>query len=39
MERREAGPTGRMQKLFEVVSKLPRTQQEKITAVIEEFVN
>jgi hypothetical protein len=34
-----AGPTIRMRRLFEVASKLPRSQQEKIAAVIEGFVN
>jgi len=34
-----AGPTGRMCRLFEAASKLPRSQQEKIAAVIEVFVN
>jgi len=34
-----AGPTGRMRRMFEAASKLPRSQQEKIAAVIEAFVN
>ena len=34
-----AGPTGRMRRLFEAAFKLPRSQQEKIAAVIEAFVN
>jgi hypothetical protein len=34
-----AGPTGRMRRQFEAASKLPRSQQEKIAAVIESFVN
>jgi Na+-transporting methylmalonyl-CoA/oxaloacetate decarboxylase gamma subunit len=34
-----AGPTGRMRRLFEAASKLPRSQQEKIAAVIEASVN
>jgi len=34
-----AGPTGRMGRLFETASKLSRTQQEKIGAMIEAFVN
>jgi transcriptional regulator with XRE-family HTH domain len=34
-----AGPTGRMLRLFEAASKLPRSQQEKIAAVLEAFVN
>ena len=33
------GPTGRMRRLFEAASKLPRSQQEKIAAVLEAFVN
>jgi len=33
------GPTVRMRRLFEAASKLPRSQQEKIAAVIEAFVN
>ena len=33
------GPTGRMRRLFEAASKLPRPQQPKIAAVIEAFVN
>ena len=40
-KKRRAGawPTGRMRRLFEVASKLPRSQQEKIAAVIEGLVN
>lgn len=34
-----AGPTGRMRRLFEATSKLPSSQQEKIAAVLEAFVN
>jgi hypothetical protein len=34
-----AGPTGKMRRLFEVASKLPQSQHEKIAAVIEAFVN
>jgi hypothetical protein len=37
--RAAVGPTGRMRRLFEAASKLPRSQQEKIAAVIEAFVN
>jgi hypothetical protein len=33
------GPTGRMRRLFEAVSKLPQSQQEKIAAVLKTFVN
>ncbi len=32
------GPKGRMLKLFEVASNLPRKQQEKVAAVLEPFV-
>jgi len=38
-KRASAGPTGRMRRLFEQASKLPRSQQEKIAAVLEAFVN
>jgi transcriptional regulator with XRE-family HTH domain len=38
-KRVSAGPTGRMRRLFEQASKLPRSQQEKIAAVLEAFVN
>jgi len=37
-KRGSAGPTGRMRRLFEQASKLPRSQQEKIAAVLEAFV-
>ena len=37
--RAAVGPTGRMRRLFEAASKLPRSQPEKIAAVIEAFVN
>jgi transcriptional regulator with XRE-family HTH domain len=33
------GPKGKLEKLFEVARDLPRSQQEKITAVLEPFVN
>ena len=33
------GPTGKMKQLFEAASQLPRSQQQKITAVLEAFVN
>jgi hypothetical protein len=41
VKKRRAGaePTDRMSRLFEAVSKLPRSQQEKLAAVIEVFVN
>jgi transcriptional regulator with XRE-family HTH domain len=35
---RGRGPTGRMRQLFEAASKLPRSQQQKIAAVVEAFV-
>jgi len=38
-KKRSGGPEGRMRRLFEQASKLPRSQQEKIAAVIEAFVN
>jgi transcriptional regulator with XRE-family HTH domain len=37
-KKRGAGPTGRMRQLFEEASKLPRSQQQKIAAVLEAFV-
>jgi ABC-type cobalamin transport system ATPase subunit len=36
---RGTGPTGKMRRLFEAASQLPRSQQEKLTAVLEAFVN
>lgn len=33
------GPKGKLEKLFDVARELPRSQQEKITAVLEPFVN
>ena len=38
-KKRGAGPTGRMKRLFEAASQLPRSQQQKIAAVLEAFVN
>lgn len=35
---RAKGPKGRMLKLFEIASNLPRKQQEKVAAVLEPFV-
>lgn len=35
---RRGGPAGKMRQLFETASKLPRSQQEKITAILEPFV-
>jgi hypothetical protein len=37
--RADARPIGRMRCLFEAASKLPRSQQEKIAAILEAFVN
>jgi transcriptional regulator with XRE-family HTH domain len=37
--RRGTGPTGKMKQLFEAASRLPRNQQQKLTAVLEAFVN
>jgi hypothetical protein len=37
-KKRGAGPTGRMRQLFEAASRLPRSQQQKIGAVVEAFV-
>jgi hypothetical protein len=34
-----AGPTGRMRRMFEAASRLPCSQQEKIAAILEAFVN
>jgi hypothetical protein len=39
VRKKRGGPEGRMHRLFEQASKLPRSQQEKIAAVIEAFVN
>jgi hypothetical protein len=38
-KKRGMGPTGKMRTLFEAASQLPRSQQEKLTAVLEAFVN
>lgn len=38
-KKRGTGPTGKMRRLFEAASQLPRSQQEKLTAVLEAFVN
>lgn len=35
---RGSGPVGKMRQLFETASKLPRSQQEKILAILEPFV-
>jgi transcriptional regulator with XRE-family HTH domain len=35
---KETGPKGKVRKIFEAVSRLPRRQQEKIVEVVEAFV-
>jgi transcriptional regulator with XRE-family HTH domain len=35
---RGAGPAGKMRQLFEAASRLPRSQQQKVAAVLEPFV-
>lgn len=35
---RKGGPAGKMRQLFEAASRLPRSQQQKVTAVLEPFV-
>jgi len=37
-KKRGTGPTGRMRQLFEAASKLTRSQQQKIAAVLEAFI-
>jgi len=37
--RKSAGPVGKMRLIFEAASRLPRSQQQKLLAVIEAFVN
>ena len=37
-KKRGTGPTGKMRRLFEAASQLPRSQQEKISAIIEPFI-
>jgi len=37
--KRVVSPDGRMRQLFEAASKLPRSQQEKVLAVLEPFVS
>jgi hypothetical protein len=39
MKKRGTGPTGKMKQLFEAASQLPRSQQQKLAAVLEAFVN
>lgn len=36
--KRGSGPTGKMKQLFEAASRLPRSQQQKITALLEPFI-
>ncbi|MGI8731838.1 MAG: hypothetical protein ACR2LM_00855 [Pyrinomonadaceae bacterium] len=36
---RQTGPTGKVHKIFEEVSKLPRRQQEKIVEVVSALVS
>jgi transcriptional regulator with XRE-family HTH domain len=38
-KKRGSGPTGKMKQLFEAASHLPRSQQQKLAAVLEAFVN
>jgi len=38
MKKRGTGPTGKMRQLFEAASRLPRSQQQKIAAIIEPFI-
>ena len=37
-KKRGAGPTGKMKQLFEAASRLPRSQQQKLPAIIEPFI-
>jgi len=37
-KRHKGGPTGKMRQLFEAASRLPRSQQKKIAAVLEPFI-
>jgi len=37
-KKRGSGPAGKMRQLFEAASKLPRSQQEKILAILQPFV-
>jgi len=38
VKKRGTGPVGKMRQLFEAASRLPRSQQQKVTAVLEPFV-
>jgi len=37
-KKRGTGPAGRMRQLFEAASRLPRSQQQKIAAVLKAFI-
>ncbi len=37
-EKRRGGPTGKMQRLFEAASHLPRSQQQKVVDVMQPFI-
>ena len=37
-KKRGTGPAGKMRQLFEAASRLPRSQQQKITALLEAFI-
>ena len=37
-KKRGTGPTGKMKQLFEAASQLPRSQQQKLAAIIEPFI-
>lgn len=37
-KKRASGPTGNVRQLFEAASRLPRSQQQKITALLEPFM-
>ncbi len=37
-KKRGTGPTGKLKRLFEKASELPRHQQQKVTAVLEAFI-
>ena len=37
-KKRGNGPAGKMRQLFDAASRLPRNQQQKITAVLEPFI-
>jgi hypothetical protein len=37
-KKRGTGPTDKMRQLFEAASRLPRSQQQKIAAVLEAFI-